>query len=66
VTGDVGHFRPAFWVKKIPALTLIGCFLYHFVGTVDIVDGHINAMLDSIYIVRTVVRIWFHKNTFSM
>ncbi|WP_156990847.1 helix-turn-helix domain-containing protein, partial [Caproicibacter fermentans] len=21
VTGDMGHFRPAFWVKKVPALT---------------------------------------------
>jgi hypothetical protein len=21
MTGDVGHFRPAFWVRKIPALT---------------------------------------------
>ncbi|WP_207708905.1 hypothetical protein, partial [Caproicibacter fermentans] len=22
VTGDMGHFRPAFWVKKVPALTV--------------------------------------------
>jgi len=22
VTGDMGHFRPAFWVKKVPALTM--------------------------------------------
>ena len=26
MTGDVGHFQPAFWVKKVPALTLLHGF----------------------------------------
>ncbi|MVB10145.1 hypothetical protein CAFE_08220 [Caprobacter fermentans] len=50
VTGDMGHFRPAFWVKKVPALTVFtldGRWYWNSQGITD-TNGHAPHALDFI------------------